>query len=440
METGTDLPISELEGEPEAKLNLLPPLGRKLIHHHLRNHRMPYVVSWKQKLRELSGLRSHQAVISQSAATDYYKCPRKFAWRHRFDLHRKRQRPSKPLTIGSLFHELMAAYYTGESQDEAAIRLGRKIGDWIQEIWNSVELNGQTPWGEDPGSVQAELEQDLLTARVLANVFLRKYQLDRDRYEVRRVESRLTVRQKAIPVRMEGTVDLLLRDRREGGLWIVDHKTTSDPPMVRIQTAGFELQPRIYRLLVQGLYPEEEVRGFVHNVIRKPDLKFCGLDRDFTEREYEITRGPRKGEKELRREYEEVPKFGNYLRRCSEWFEKQSEEGTDPPLLQSWLAFPPGGQDTELLVMLMELGRACRATPTLEGFPRTGACTHSCTARGGTCEYLPLCSGHPDSWPALIEETYEQQTKGPERTGGRVEEGESGGGPTGSECSEPPTP
>lgn len=129
--------------------------------------------------------------------------------------------------------------------------------------------------------------------------------------------------------------DLLWLDPR-GRLWIVDLKTTSDSPLVRLSTCPLEFQARHYAHVIADLqdnFPDRlpeparkaDLAGVMHIAVQKPTIEFCSKDRDYTEKTRTITRGARKGETVVEREYTGEPRWENYLSRCREWLTATGE-------------------------------------------------------------------------------------------------------------------
>lgn len=94
--------------------------------------------------------------------------------------------------------------------------------------------------------------------------------------------------------RQVGQFDLLLLNRKTNKLWIVDAKTTSGPPLVRLSTVKEEFQTMHYlhgaewflsRGLLHKQYPrlpqDVELGGMMHVAILKPSIQFGQADRNF---------------------------------------------------------------------------------------------------------------------------------------------------------------
>ncbi len=135
-------------------------------------------------------------------------------------------------------------------------------------------------------------------------------------------------------------LDKLIYVRPTKQLWILDAKTTSKVPSIRLLTAKEEFQTQHYLhilscALEQGLIhkafptlpPDISVAGMLHVAVQKCPLRFDKrVDRPFIEREHVLKSGERKGQIEIRREYtSDEPSYDLFLDRCRHWY-----EGTGP--------------------------------------------------------------------------------------------------------------
>lgn len=137
-------------------------------------------------------------------------------------------------------------------------------------------------------------------------------------------------------------------------LWIVDLKSTSKIPSVRLLTAKNEFQTQHYlyilqRALDQGLlhrtFPnlpkKVHIGGMLHLAVQKCPLKFNKLtDRPSIEVEHILKSGPRKGQVEFRKEYtSDEPSYDCFLARCRDWYtgqgsysDEEIERKVNPPV------------------------------------------------------------------------------------------------------------
>jgi hypothetical protein len=148
--------------------------------------------------------------------------------------------------------------------------------------------------------------------------------------------------------------DLLLYNEGTNQVWILDAKTCSVAPSVRLATCPIEFQTLHYMAAAwylmdpdkgatlqefYGLPKNATLGGMIHAAVQKCPLEFGREDRPFLEKEHTLLRGPRKGQVEIRREYEGEPTFENYLQRQGEWYtgsgrysHRRAEIAEDPPV------------------------------------------------------------------------------------------------------------
>lgn len=359
----------------------------------------------------LFGVNPVRPSITQSRIESYRTCPRRFMYVHRYKIRPKGAPRSKALDVGRFFHVLLAGHYSGDPVEVGVKACGAMIGD----INEQAERDASAGFGVDLDAIARDCETNLALARAMAGVFIARY----PRVEHMRtisVERRIRVQQYGITraAWIEGTLDRIVEDTRSGELWIFDPKTCSEAPLERASTCSFELQPKIYRLLARSVFKNRAVVGVVHPIIQKPPIKFCREDRPFKWIEHTLTRGPRKGDIERRKEYlSDVPDFNCYLERVKRWYEgsgeyemlkAQRQLAGSPPILESWVRFNEPILPPELFVLLHEAGKASAAAPKLHRFPRRAA---ACRAYGRTCPYLEFCQSDPKLWSEILRDRFE---------------------------------
>lgn len=126
-------------------------------------------------------------------------------------------------------------------------------------------------------------------------------------------------------------VDLLLLHAEKKVLYAVDYKTSSQSLVYRLSFCPTEFQTQFYtdvlrQALQSGMlhsrFPDlprdVTFAGIFHLAISKPNIKFGASDRHFTESQHTITRGPRKGVVETRRDYFGEPDPALFFRRVTD--------------------------------------------------------------------------------------------------------------------------
>lgn len=130
-------------------------------------------------------------------------------------------------------------------------------------------------------------------------------------------------------------LDKLIYVKPTRQLWILDLKSTSKVPSVRLLTAKEEFQTQHYLYILrcaleQGLLhkafpnlpPDISVAGMLHVAVQKCPLRFDKrVDRPYIDIEHVLQSGKRKGQIEIRREYtSDEPSYDLFLARCRDWY------------------------------------------------------------------------------------------------------------------------
>jgi hypothetical protein len=204
----------------------------------------------------------------------------------------------------------------------------------------------------------------------------------------------------SIPV--EGTIDRLDKEISTSKLWVRDFKSTSRDAATAFIGYEYSLQPRMYRLLTK-LHTGTEPTGFILDILTLPNIKLASEDRAFTEEQHTLKSGPRKGEVELRRNYNGPPLFSNYLTRCRKWYGDNGKE----PLTSMAIMFNEPLLSREFGNSLIYTFKSLTQPAIPENYPRD-ITSHGCVSLyGNVCDYYPLCKTPPHSWDELLENEYQ---------------------------------
>ena len=148
---------------------------------------------------------------------------------------------------------------------------------------------------------------------------------------------------------LRAQIDLLLYDHSTRSLSIVDLKTTSAPPLVRAEPCPVEFQTWLYLhvtrrclpeiIRTHGLPPDTTLRQMIHLIVQKPGIRLSGEDRDHRFVPHVLTRGPRRGQTEMRKEYlSDEPRWSNFLQRMNRYmrgtgeYEQHAAARADTPM------------------------------------------------------------------------------------------------------------
>jgi len=131
--------------------------------------------------------------------------------------------------------------------------------------------------------------------------------------------------------------DLLLYNKINNKLWVVDFKTCASSPHVRLQTCPWEFQTQHYfhtirdeaihgdLFKVLDLPSNTELAGVMHIAIRKPSIHFGMNDRPYSIDTTPLKSGPRKGEPRNTKKFVGDPSPEIYRERCSRWYLGEGE-------------------------------------------------------------------------------------------------------------------
>jgi hypothetical protein len=329
--------------------------------------------------------------IRSSSMSTLEECPRKFLYRDRLGL-----RPpgySSALSVGSLFHKALQTYFLGGNAQARSEAISAVALQTMTELRPHANQVGLLPDGTDFMTVCREIEEDEHKAEAMAEVFIHFHPFDLDKWEILKtpdgkpiVELLLEAHAPGITQPLRSPCDLALLKKGTSEVWIVDHKTTSMSPKVRAMALQISTQAKLYRLVLQSnldAWQQErllvgdalQVVGSIHNIIKKPTIKYCPDTKD-------------KGG------------FHTYIARMIEWY-----KANDDSMIQAFTRFSGPPCDDELLTRLHRIdGAASTMSPALPTFFRAG--DYVCHTFNRPCPYLPLCTSDPAMWGDLIQSHY----------------------------------
>lgn len=356
-----------------------------------------------------TGFHEYPSIVHSSMVKDFGKCARHVLYRDKWGLTRPGARVSA-LDIGRYFHEVVALKTQGFTSEKMFATVRKRFNTEIAQLSALADQMGTLPNGSQ---LEREIEDraaDFHKALAMGVIFCQKFPPDLNKYEV--VGSEIPVVVKIVPPTkrkggstfpafaspIKGTLDLVLRDRKTGVLWIRDYKTTSKPPLQIADALGWDLQPVVYRLLAMAAFPNAKIVGFDHTIMKKPTIQLSSEDRDYREYDHTLKSGPRKGEVEKRREYSGEPKVENYIKRMSEWYDDLGGDWNhaDVPMVHHEHRFEASLPDRDLLVTLKNAEACLKQTVSTESwdidFPRCGSYM-TCGGWIGQspCDYMNLC-------------------------------------------------
>jgi len=323
-------------------------------------------------------------------------CPRKFMYLYKLGLHPREYVSS--LSLGRVFHLVLQALFSGESRDKALQAANKTLNKMSNEVLASADPAGFTPSGKMVTSVLQTMEDDFHKARAMAVAFMDFVPFNWEEWEILEtpdglpcIELKLEAKVCGISVPLVSPCDLALVKKSTGDVWIIDHKTTSMKTMARARSVRISSQIALYRLVLQchldawaessPEYPHYRVMGSIHNIVRKPTIKYC----------------PKTKDKEG---------FNHYIERIHEWYrDEHAKDEKNSPILQTATAFTSPTLSKELYLRLQQTARACRANSNLERFFRAG--DYACQTFNSECPFSGLCSSDPITWEEEVNRRFE---------------------------------
>ena len=344
--------------------------------------------------------------LHQSSINMCMRCRRAFMFRDRWCIFPKYGAFKQAASQGSLTHRLI------EVGPEGVEAVRNEVEIAVNELVAAIDR------GEDlMGNLAAEannLNAMFQKALVMATILWEKYPRPEHHKVLAKEETVKAIFRLSLPdepeltTELEGTVDEMVEDTKTGLIYIRDYKTSARDVAFTMTGYQWSFQLRLYRLLagayLQGTprYENRSPQGFILEILQTPTISFGSKDRDYKEKEHKFTRGARKGETEMRREYEGEPTFENYLQRCREWYAEKGDEA-----VQSFsIRFNESVLCDELRgdLLMAAIARLLPAVP--ENFPRDATASY-CKNYERVCPYYDLCCSNESGWDALIAENYE---------------------------------
>jgi hypothetical protein len=196
-----------------------------------------------------------------------------------------------------------------------------------------------------------------------------------------RIEGTLSPRSYSLPIK--GYVDWVVRDTRNGSVWIRDTKTTSRKFASILTGFQWSVQCRFYRLIAEERTAwGKDVKGFILDMIRVPSIRLCGKDE------------------------KEAAKLGctpmeAYINRVEMWYSEQDET-----MASMAIPLTEPIRNPELMEVLADVGNMWHEEATPRLFEKD-ITRNTCYAYEKVCPYYVLCSSDPVTWPATIEQMFE---------------------------------
>jgi len=319
--------------------------------------------------------------ISSSGILTALGCERKFLFANKWRLYRKARQYSAAASFGKLLHRLLQL---GELRcEEVHQEVIKQHAGLLEQIKKGEDLLG------DIAREANDLNSNYTKALAVAKIFWEKYPPAEHMETVCR-EEKIEGLINGVPI--IGFMDWVVRDKRDGSVWIRDTKTTSRKFESILTGFQWSVPCRFYRVLSLNREWGKDVKGFILDMVKTPTIKMCGKD-EKNAAKWECT-------------VQEA-----YIRRLKDWYAEQEDDSMKSVAIKFNEPIWPSELNTtvEGVVLLWEE----EALPQWFSKDLTRS---SCYAYEKVCPYYDLCNSDPVTWPSLIEQMFEVVPEHKDRT------------------------
>ncbi len=259
---------------------------------------------------KIEDIKTRPFFCSQSSMKLALNCIRAWFFKIRWGLQLRGVEIKESADLGQIYHKFQEF---GPGQEQ-------KVKAWVTK--RQMALSLRIDKGEDLDGQMARLVSSLTVshnkAEVMARIFWDKYPQPSYLKTIGiEIKHRMDMKfPGGITIPLEGTIDKLLLDIRNGNIWIRDHKSTGRTLASLFLGIQWSIQGRLYRILAEDYCKKNalklslitpKVTGFILDGILKPGIKLCGKDE--------------KNSKAWNCSLEDA-----YLRRVKEWYAVKEEE------------------------------------------------------------------------------------------------------------------
>ena len=322
--------------------------------------------------------------ISASGIMTALGCEMKFLFANKWRLYRKARQYSASASFGKLLHRLLQV---GEARlEEVHEEVVKQHAGLLQRIKEGEDLTGDLAREADG------LHANYNKAVAVVRIFWEKYPPAEHMETVCR-EERIDGDEAGVP--RTGYMDWVVRDKRDGSVWIRDTKTTSRKFEAVLTGFSHCVQCRFYRILAMNRPWGKDVKGFILDLVKVPSIKLCGKD------------------EKMAAKLDCTP-MEAYIQRVKEWYENQDEDA----MKSVAIAFNEPVENREIVKDFEKVKKLWEMEALPENFSKDET-RSSCYAYEKVCPYYVLCSSDPVTWPAQIEEMFEVVPEHKDRKNGK---------------------
>jgi hypothetical protein len=310
--------------------------------------------------------------ISASGIMTALGCERKFLFANKWRLYRKARQYSQSASFGKLLHRLLQV---GEARlEEVHEGVVKQHAALLQRIKEGEDLTGDLAREADG------LHANYTKATAVVSIFWEKYPPAEHMETVCREEK---IEGNFGEAGLIGYIDWVVRDKRDGSVWLRDTKTTGRKFESVLTGFSHCVQCRFYRRLALEREWGKDVKGFILDLVKVPSIKLCGKDEKMAAK---LNCTPMEA----------------YIQRVKDWYADQDEDA----MKSVAIAFNEPIDNWELHDTLCHVRDMWETEALPENFSKD-LTRSSCYAYEKVCPYYVLCSSDPVTWPAQIEELFE---------------------------------
>lgn len=319
-------------------------------------------------------LKDQKRPISSSSIVDGLRCERLYYFKYRIAIRPKVKPYSKGATTGSLVHKLMKAGRDGIEKVQQEVF--KKHARLVERIKAGEDLTGDL--------VRAANDLNHLYQKALAivTIFWEKFPPKKYMTTICREERRESFGPQAT-IPCVWIADWVVRDERDGSVWIRDAKTTSESFDSVLMGFLHSVPCRFYRMMAAQEKWGNKVKGFILDMVQVPTIKLCGKDEKVAAK---LGCTP----------------FEAYVQRIKDWYETQQED----PMRSVAVVFNEDIHNPEIMHALDKITELWEREANPGNFDRD-VTRSRCYHYRKPCPYYPFCSSDISAWPSLIEQFYE---------------------------------
>ena len=338
---------------------------------------------------KIEDIKTRPFFCSQSSMKLALNCIRAWFFKIQWGLQLRGVEIKESADLGQIYHKFQQ-FGPGEEP---------KVRAWVHQ--RQTALINRIDKGEDLDGQMARLVSSLSTsydkALAMAQIFWDKYPQP-SYLKTIGVEIKHRMDMKfpgGITIPLEGIIDKLLLDTRNGNIWIRDHKSTGRALASLFLGIQWSIQARLYRILALDYMVKKDwigqdpkwalahVKGFILDGILKPGIKLCGKD-------------------EKNSKAWNCPLEDAYLRRVKEWYAIKEEENPGSTIKSQSIMFNEPLFPDELKRDLTRLYNISIKGKDPKAYSRDGTRFH-CFLYEKPCIYESLCSAPISQWPELLD-------------------------------------